>query len=119
MAKKQKSLNYIEFGSSRHAALLGLIKTTKEEAEERKIGGFRIFKWKIEDITKYGSGATDRFLEEVLKQKVNELTSPPIPVQSDSVWKPNYAEPLWLPADPVDADGNPVRAEDIKVKGII
>lgn len=117
--KQDKNLNYIKPGSDRHAALLGLKRNTKEEVKEREEAGFRVVKWKIEDITKFGVGVTDRYLEEVLKQKVNELEAKPIPVQSESVWQPNYAQRLWLPVNPVDPDGNPVRPEDIQIKGIV
>ena len=87
-------LDYIEFGSDRHAEFLGL---TKDEGNpENPVG------WRLTDPTRWGAMARPEFLEEILRQKVAELMSgePPAP-QSLDRRKPNYAPPMWRP-DPVE-----------------
>lgn len=82
--------NYIAHGSDKHAALLGL-----KEAEEHDVPQHE--GWALQDVTQYGASARPEFLEQVLRQKVNELTTPFAQVQSDDPRAPNYAPPLWQP----------------------
>ena len=97
MARKQGrrvgpagNTDYIAHGADEHAALLGLRKA--EEDDDPKYRG-----WALDDITLWGPNATDKFLLNILKQKVNELKSPVLKVQSDDPALPNYAPPLWTP----------------------
>ncbi len=77
----------IAHGSKEHAALLGLV------ADKAAPSGYR-----LADPTQWGPQATEKFLEEVLRQKIAELTAgaPPVP-QSEDPSKPNYAPPMWQP----------------------
>ena len=98
MAKQVQSTpsgnpDYIQPGSDEHAALLGLVKGDKGE-------------WVLADVTAYGPMATDKFLGEVLRQKVAELNAPPPKFQSDDPRKPNYAPKLWNP--PVKTPGETI-----------
>jgi len=76
--RADKPADYIEHGSDEHAALLGLVKDEK--------GG-----WQLEDVTQYGPNATEKFLAQVLRQKISELEHPPT--------VPDGSPPMWVPAD--------------------
>lgn len=80
----------IERGSDEHAALLGL---------EKAPDGYDLQKdgWKLMDETAYGPNVTDRYLRNILEQKVGELTAEPVMPQSEDPRKPNYAQPIWRP----------------------
>lgn len=108
--------DYVRYGSETHAQLLGLIPITVVEAEKRKKIGLPESPWELLDITKYGVSATDRYLETILLQKVSELNTPPVNVQSEYPLDAGYAKPLWIPADSVDASGKPAMN---KTKGIV
>ena len=82
--------DYVKHGSDRHAALLGLKKAQDGDAPALK--GYA-----LEDITQYGPAASEKYLEAVLRQKVNELTTPMPAVQSDDPSKPHYAPPMFVP----------------------
>ena len=80
--------DYIRRGSPEHAAFLGLIEDESSET------GYR-----LADTTQFGPQVTDRYLYEVLRQKVSELHSETPPIQSDDPLAPNYAPPMWQPID--------------------
>lgn len=72
--------DYVEFGSERHALLLGL-----EKDEDGN--------WRLADITRYGPMATPQFLEATLQQKLNELNSKPsVPASAPELWTPPDAQ---------------------------
>ena len=87
IVKPEDRLDYIEFGSARHAEFLGLT-----EDSDSPVG------WRLTDPTQYGAMARPEFLENILHQKVTELVSgkPPAP-QSVDRGLPNYAPPMWTP----------------------
>jgi hypothetical protein len=95
MAKKPTNPDYIEHGSERHAALLGLVKAGEDDEPQHE-------GWALADVTMYGAAARPEFLLQTLKQKVSELTTPPPVMQSEDPLAPNYAPPMWMP------DGEPV-----------
>lgn len=78
--------NFIEFGSSAHAKMLGLIPGEEDGVE-----------WQLADPTQWGPAATPRFLEEILKSKIRELTTEIIPIQSSDPNGPGYIQAMWLP----------------------
>ena len=78
----------VEFGSDDHAALLGLRKV-EEGAGELEYEG-----WTLIDIGVHGPNATDRYLMNILRGKVNQLSKPP-EMQSEDPRIPNYAPPMW------------------------
>lgn len=80
----------IKPGSDEHAALLGLEKAP--EGYDLQCEG-----WKLMDETAHGPNVTDRYLRNVLEQKVGELTAEIVFPQSDDPRKPNYAPPIWRP----------------------
>ena len=97
MARKQirkpgpaGNLDYVPHGSDEQAGHLGLRKAEKDD--EPQLDG-----WALEDMTMYGPNATDKFLMQVLRQMVNELTSKPPKVQSEDPMAPHYAPPIWRP----------------------
>lgn len=93
MAKNRPTnLDYIEHGSDRHAAFLGLVKA-KEDDEPQQDG------WALADITMYGPSARPEYLRRVLAQKVSELTTLPPEMQSDDPLAPHYAPPMWMPSE--------------------
>ena len=85
--------DYVERGSDRHAAMLGL---KKAKDEELALEG-----WTLEDITQFGPSATKEYLTRVLEQKVNELTSPVPPVQSRNQFEPHFAPTMWRTGTPL------------------
>ena len=85
--------DFVERGSDRHAAMLGLRRA--EEGEQLAIDG-----WTLEDITQYGPAASDDFLTRVLRQQVNELTSEIPEPQSRDPRSPNFAPVMWDPSRP-------------------
>lgn len=90
MMRRKHNPDYVEHGADRHAGLLGLRKAGKDD--EPQLDG-----WALVDITMYGPNATDKFLVQVLRQKVNELTSKPPKMQSMDPFAPHYAPPIWQP----------------------
>jgi hypothetical protein len=98
MAKKNEArkvgpagnLDYVEWGSERHVALLGLRKA--DEGDEIQHEGFALV-----DMTAYGVQATPAYLKEILHQKVSTLNTPPTPPQSDDLTAPNYAPRMFVP----------------------
>lgn len=88
--KKETQPDYVEHGSDRHAALLGLRKA--EEGDEPQLEG-----WTLIDLTAFGPAARPEYKREVLRQKVSSLTSDAPAVQSDDPLAPGYAPPLWMP----------------------
>ena len=90
MAKRKRNPDYVEHGSDRHAGLLGLRKAEKDD--EPQLDG-----WALTDLTMWGPTATDKFLMQMLRQKVNELTSKPPVMQSKDPFLPHYAQPIWRP----------------------
>lgn len=90
-----RSADYVEFGSDRHAMMLGLKEAPKDEELELK-------GWTLEDKTAWGPLAMANnmaYLREILRGKVSTLTSGPPPVpQSEDPLAPNYAPPFEDPA---------------------
>jgi len=91
MARKiKRNPDYVEHGSDQHASLLGLRKAEKDD--EPQLDG-----WALYDITMWGPVATDKFLMQMLRQKVNELKSKSPVMQSTDPRAPHYAPPMWRP----------------------
>lgn len=94
--------DYIEYGSERHVAFLGLRKATSKEtavAKKRENAneiGLVYEGYVLEDITAFGVTAEAAMLKAILMQKVHQLAGPPLP-QSDDPNAKNYAPPLWVP----------------------
>ena len=84
------NLDYVPHGSDQHAGLLGLVKAEKDDV-------LQLNGWALADMTMYGPNATDKFLMQMLKQMVNELTSKAPKVQSEDPLAPGYAPPIWKP----------------------
>jgi hypothetical protein len=84
------NLDYVPHGSDQHAGLLGLKKAGQDD--EPQLDG-----WALEDMTMWGPNATDKFLMQMLKQKVNELKSKAPKIQSENPMAPHYAPPIWKP----------------------
>jgi hypothetical protein len=78
-----KNTDYIEHGSPEHAALMGLRKAKPDDAVQ--LDG-----WTLADMTMFGPQATEAFLRETLRQKVNELKAgkPSVPEYSPQMWTP-------------------------------
>ena len=87
--------DYVRPGSPAHADIL-LIREAEVEDGDLVIEDGEGRKWALMDETAYGH-ATDRHLLRILKQKVNELTTPFPPVQSADRNAPHYMEPMWDP----------------------
>jgi len=85
LADKERP-DYIAHGSDKHAALLGLV---KDEAGE----------WALGDTTVFGPQVTEKYLAEVLRQKISVLSTSPPAVQSLDRRQPNYAPPMFVPTD--------------------
>ena len=94
MARKKQELNrdYVERGSDRHAAVLGLLPDPESP-----------LKWKLADPTLAGPNAPEAYLREVLRQKISDLTAAMPEIQSDDPWEPGYAQPMWMPVREEDA----------------
>ena len=91
MKKREARPDYVEHGSDRHAALLGLRKAKK--GDKPQLEGWTLF-----DLTAFGPAARPEYIAEVLRQKVSTFTAGPAPkLQSKDPLKPNYAPPLWMP----------------------
>ena len=84
------NLDYVPHGSDEQAGMLGLVKAEKDDVPQ--LNG-----WALQDITMYGPNATDKFLEQKLRQLVNDLTSKAPETQSEDPFKPHYAPPIWRP----------------------
>jgi hypothetical protein len=89
-------MDYVEYGSDRHADLLGLRKATEDD-KLVKDG------WTLADMTMFGPQATDDYMREVLRQKISELTTAPPAPQSADMRKPGFAPPMWRPS-PMEAE---------------
>jgi len=94
--------DYVVEGSPEHVAMLGLREATKDDMPQWK--GYA-----LTDLTAWGPGASDKFLLEILKQKIAELTAPHVPIQSDDPRKPGYAPPMFVPT----VGGQPRRTRGI------
>lgn len=79
---------FVRPGSIRHAQILGLVQDDDSESG-----------WSLDDPTVWGPAASDKFLQLVLEQKLNELRSETPQMQSVSPLSPNYAIPMWVPTD--------------------
>jgi len=101
----EERADYIEHGSDRHAAWLGLRKATPEEqkSKEQKDEDGKgqvalvVDGWTLQDITAFGVTADKDFLLAVLRQKVSQLTSPVPSYQTIDKNAPDYAPPMWRP----------------------
>lgn len=91
--------DYVEPGSERHAAIIGLVPAqegcefVREDKQARR--------WTLADTTAWGPQATAAFLGEVLRQKVSTLDTPPVMPQSKNRNKPGYAPPLMRYREPL------------------
>ena len=86
MARKDmtKKSAYIAFGSTKHAALLGLQKATPEDAALTFKG------WTLSDPGMWGPNATEFFLMNQLRAKVNEFSRvPSVPDDAPDMWRPS------------------------------
>ena len=101
--------DYVAHGSVKHAQMLGLIPATKETNKWREKNDLPILDWEIEDISVYGMNPNERILEIKLRQKISELTSSIIPVQSKDKKALGYMPPAWVPKDQMDSHGNPMK----------
>ena len=75
--------DYIKHGSDAHASLMGLRKAKADDAVQ--MDG-----WTLQDMTMFGPQATEAFLRETLRQKVNELKagSPSVNESAPQMWSP-------------------------------
>lgn len=89
--KTKQRMDYVERGSAKHATILGLEPDPTSP-----------LKWRLADITQYGPNVSDRFLDDVLRQKISDLTSKVPEPQSDDPFAPNYAPKMWTPKDDED-----------------
>jgi hypothetical protein len=83
--------DYVEPGSDRHAAMLGLREATSED------GKLIIDGWTLDDITSFPPSTTPEYLMRMLRQKVNELTATAFETQSRSPLEPGFAPTMWRP----------------------
>jgi hypothetical protein len=88
---KKRSVK-IEHGSNAHADLIGIRKATEDDTIKYK-------GWCLVDNTAFGPQASEKYIFEVLRQKVSvlEAKAPLIP-QSEDPNEPNYAPPMFNPA---------------------
>ena len=82
--------DYVEHGSDKHAGMLGLKKASDEDKPQ--IDG-----WALEDIVSYGPTVSTEFLEQLLRQKVNELKMKIPETQSRDPLAPHFAPVMWRP----------------------
>ncbi len=82
--------DHVEHGSDRHAGML-MLKKAREEDKPQLDG------WALEDIVSYGPTATQEFLEQSLRQKVNELKMKIPETQSSDPLAPHFAQTIWQP----------------------
>ena len=82
--------DYVAHGSDGHAGMLGLRKATPEDKPE--LDG-----WALEDIVSYGPTVSPEFLEQLLRQKVNELSMKIPKTQSSNPLAPHFAPVMWRP----------------------
>ena len=76
--EKKEDKRLIKFGSPEHAALIGLVADKSAEG------------YHLADETAFGPNATDRFLSEILRQKIAVLKTPPtVPADSPILWTPD------------------------------
>jgi len=85
------NLDYVEHGSDRHAAMIGLRKADKEDT-------LQFHGWTLADMTLFGPGVLEGYVREVLRQKgvTLETGAPPTPQSTDRS-APGYAPPMWTP----------------------
>ncbi len=82
--------DHVEHGSDKHAGMLGLKKASGEDKPQ-------VDDWALEDIVSYGPTANKEFLEQLLRQKVNELEMKiPTPHSKDPLGA-HFAPTLWQP----------------------
>lgn len=79
-----KKSAYIAFGSTEHATLLGLRKATEEDKP-------LVYKsWTLYDPGMWGPNATESFLMNQLRAKVNEYEHiPTVPDDAPDMWRPS------------------------------
>jgi hypothetical protein len=87
MARPTRNKDYVEHGSERHAALLGLRKAESDDELSRD-------GWTLSDITNYPPETTEIWLKRLLRSLVNELASEPPKYQSSDPGAPFYAPEL-------------------------
>ena len=92
--RPQDRADYIAQGSDKHATFLGLVRANEDET-------LACDGWTLLDSTLYGPNVTEKFLERILAQKVNELNTPMPTPQSKDPTAPNFAPVLWDPSIPL------------------
>jgi len=87
--------DYIEPGSDRHAAILQL----KEAGEHDtyRLADSKGRAWALVDATTFGPQVTEAYLKEVLRQRVTELETAQLPIQSSDPFAPGYAPRMIIP----------------------
>ena len=74
--------DFVKHGSDRHAALLGLKKSEKDDKFQH--GG-----WTLEDVTQFGPTAREDYILAQLQQRVRELqATPEVPANAPAAWQP-------------------------------
>ena len=86
--------DYIAQGSDKHATFLGLVKANEDET-------LACDGWTLLDSTLYGPNVTEKFLERILAQKVNELNTPIPTPQSTDPTAPHFAPVMWNTSIPL------------------
>ena len=86
----EEQVDYVEHGSDRHAGMLGLKKAAEDDKPQ--IDG-----WALEDIVSYGPTVSPEFLEQLLRQKVNELSMKIPETQSSDPLGAHFAQTIWQP----------------------
>ena len=90
--------DYVEFGSARHAALLGLVEVGEDDYVEgletfTSPASQRTFRLADENepLRTYPAMDPQKSAQIILRQKVNELESgaPPVPEGAPPIWRPS------------------------------
>lgn len=85
--------DYVEPGSQDHAmGVLGLEPAAKSDAIQMTDKKGRA--WRLMDETMFGPQVTERYLREVLRQKISELDAEPVEIQSEDPLAPGYCPPM-------------------------
>ena len=89
-SEPEVQMDFIAHGSDKHAGMLGLRKATEDDRPQ--LDG-----WALEDIVSYGPTVSPEFLEQLLRQKVNELSMKIPEMQSKDPLAPHFAPVMWRP----------------------
>ena len=113
----RKNPNFIEPGSERHMAIVGL--RLSDEHDTITVEGEK-GKYAHADLTKWGPNVRDEFLRRVLVQKVAgfETGFGPAP-QSEDPFADNYAPPLWSPENDMASSSKEISSAEIEAARLI